>query len=64
MNRLSVIVALVQMVWRVIINVDRDIIHPFVVKWREDQNTAQLLFLRRLIRILGRHNRICDLGDI
>jgi|APCry1669188910_1035180.scaffolds.fasta_scaffold33300_3 hypothetical protein len=37
MNRLSVIVALVQMVWRTIINVDRAIIHPLVVKWQEEE---------------------------
>ena len=37
MNRLSVILGLVQMVWRVIINVDRDIIHPLVVKWRTEE---------------------------
>ncbi|MEI6808522.1 MAG: hypothetical protein WCN95_07350 [bacterium] len=37
MNRLSVILTLVQMVWRVIINVDREIIHPLVTKWREEE---------------------------
>jgi len=37
MSRLSVILTLVQMVWRVIINVDRDIIHPLVEKWREQE---------------------------
>ena len=37
MNRLSVILTLVQIVWRVIINVDRDIIHPLVTKWREEE---------------------------
>ena len=35
MNRLSVLLALGQMVWRVILNVDRDIIHPLAVKWRD-----------------------------
>ena len=37
MNRLSVILGLIQMVWQVIINVDRDIIHPLVLKWREEE---------------------------
>ena len=37
MNRLSVILGLIQMVWRTIMNVDRDIIHPLVVKWREEE---------------------------
>jgi len=37
MNRLSVILALVQMAWRIAINVDRDIIHPLVMKWREEE---------------------------
>jgi len=41
MNRLSVILTLVQMVWRVIMNVDRDIIHPLVVKWREEEATKK-----------------------
>ena len=37
MNRLSVILGLIQMVWRTIMNVDRDLIHPLVVKWREEE---------------------------
>lgn len=37
MSRLSVILGLIQMVWQVIINVDRDIIHPLVLKWREEE---------------------------
>jgi len=37
MNRLSVILALIQMAWRIAINVDRDIIHPLVMKWREEE---------------------------
>ena len=37
MNRLSVILGLIHMVWRTIINVDRDIIHPLVVKWRTEE---------------------------
>jgi len=37
MSRLSVILGLIQMVWQVFINVDRDIIHPLVLKWREEE---------------------------
>jgi len=35
MNRLSVILALIEMAWQIAINVDREIIHPLVMKWRE-----------------------------